>query len=82
MSSQILDGPPWDQFVDDDESYVRGQAGSLGSGSLGGWSQANLGGFFVEPPDPDLKRDVHALSRKVAAVPGEVPEAPDRNGGH
>jgi hypothetical protein len=82
MSSQILDGPPWDQFVDEDEAYVRGQAGSLGSGSLGGWSQANLGGFFVEPVDPDLKRDVRALSRKVPALPGDTPEEPDRKLGH
>jgi hypothetical protein len=78
MSKLVLEGPPWDQYVDDDEAYVRGQAGQIGSGALGGWSQANLGGFFVEPPSSELRRDLRELARKVPSVPGTVPPA----GGH
>lgn len=79
MSKLVLDGPPWDQYVDDDEAYVKGQAGALGSGALGGWSQANLGGFFVEPPSTELRREVRELARKGPAIPGQAP-AVRRNG--
>jgi len=41
-----FEGPPWDTYVDPDEAYVREQAGQLGSGLLGGWSQAAYGGFL------------------------------------
>ena len=79
MSKLVLDGPPWDQYLDDDEAYLRGQAGALGSGALGGWSQANLGGFFVEPTSTELRREIRQLARKGPAVPREPPAA-GRNG--
>jgi hypothetical protein len=46
MQSPTMDGPPWGQYVDPDEAYVRGQTASVGSGLLGGWSESNLGGPF------------------------------------
>jgi hypothetical protein len=80
MSKLVLDGPPWDQYVDDDEAYVRGQAGALGSGALGGWSQANLGGYFVDAPSNELRQDVRQLVRKGPAVPGNGAEARGNGG--
>lgn len=44
MSRTEQEGPPWGGTVDPDEAYLRGQAGSAGSGLLGGWSQAGYGG--------------------------------------
>jgi len=79
MSHVVLDGPPWDQYVDDDEAYVKGQAGALGSGAIGGWSQANLGGYFVEPPSTELRREIRELARKPPGVPGDG-QAARRNG--
>jgi hypothetical protein len=65
MSKLALEGPPWGEFVDEDEAFVREQGGSMGSGLLGGWSAANLGGYFISPPDPELRSQVRAIAREV-----------------
>ena len=46
MDHPTLDGPPWGEYVDPDEAFLRGQIASVGSGLLGGWTQSNLGGPF------------------------------------
>ena len=51
------------QFVDPDEEYVRAQGESVGSGLLGGWSQANLGGFFEERPSKEIRDEIRRLLR-------------------
>ena len=61
MPRFVWDGPPWGELVEEDEAYVRGQTGSLGSGLLGGWSQANLGGFFTQDPANDVEEALHDL---------------------
>jgi hypothetical protein len=58
VSKLVLEGPPWGQFVDEDEAYVRSQVGTMGSGALGGWSQANLGGFFTQEPANEIRASV------------------------
>ena len=58
---QVVDGPPFGQFVDPDEEYVHSQGESLGSGALGGWSQANLGGFFAEDPAVEIREEILRL---------------------
>jgi hypothetical protein len=67
MKKQVLEGPPFGGFVDPDEEYVRSQGESLGSGELGGWSQANLGGFFVEEPSREIREELHRLLREARA---------------
>ncbi len=59
-----FEGPPWDTCVDPDEAYVREQAGSLGSGVLGGWSQAAYGGSFgtYEGEEDDVRKTVSKLA--------------------
>ncbi len=61
---RTLEGPPWDTYVDPDEAYVREQAGSLGSGLLGGWSQAAYGGSFgeYEGEEDDVRKQVAELA--------------------
>jgi hypothetical protein len=65
----VVEGPPFGQFVDPDEEYVRTQGESLGSGLLGGWSQANLGGFFVERPSKEIRDEIRRLLRGPLAKP-------------
>jgi hypothetical protein len=59
----VLDAPPWGEFVDPDAAYVRGQAGSLGSGALGGGSCSTLGDFFDVGPDDtaEILAEVHRI---------------------
>ena len=64
-----LEGPPWDTYVDADEAYVRKQAGSMGSGLLGGWSQATSGGSFGVRADEE-----DDVRRTVAELAGDPPE--------
>jgi hypothetical protein len=61
----VLEGPPFGQFVDPDEAYVRAQGESLGSGLLGGWSQANLGGFFEEQPSKEIREEIRGEIRRL-----------------
>jgi hypothetical protein len=56
----VLEGS---QFVDPDEEYVRAQGESLGSGVLGGWSQANLGGYFEERGSQEIREEIRRLVR-------------------
>jgi hypothetical protein len=67
MKNQVLEGPPFGEFVDPDEEYVRGQGESLGSGLLGGWSQANLGGFFFERPSREIRDELRRLLREASS---------------
>jgi hypothetical protein len=58
-----FEGPPWDTCVDPDEAYVRKQAGSMGSGLLGGWSHAAYGGSLGahERQEDDVRKTVAKL---------------------
>jgi hypothetical protein len=69
MRDIVIEGPPFGEFVDPDEEYVRGQGTSQGSGALGGWSQANLGGFFEleRSPSREVREELHKLARPSAA---------------
>jgi len=49
------EGPPWGSTVDPDEAYLRGQAGSAGSGLIGGLGQAWFGGAVESPAEPQRK---------------------------
>ncbi|HVX96744.1 MAG TPA: hypothetical protein VHK47_17640 [Polyangia bacterium] len=63
MKGVVLEGPPWAEFVNPDEEYVRAQGASLGSGALGGWSQANLGGEFEAPASAEIRAEIRAVIR-------------------
>jgi hypothetical protein len=65
----VVEGPPFGQFVDPDEEYVRAQGESVGSGLLGGWSQANLGGYFEERPSKEIRDEIRRLLRGPLAAP-------------
>jgi hypothetical protein len=54
MGKMIWDGPPWFQYIDEDDAYLLGQVGSLGSGALCG----NLA-------DPRLVQEVKAEARRI-----------------
>jgi hypothetical protein len=58
-----MEGPPWGTCVDPDEAYLRGQAGSLGSGLLGGWSQAAYGGSLDarQGEEGEIRNVIHEL---------------------
>ena len=59
----------------EDRSYLRGQAGSAGSGLLGGWSQSAFGGWFEEGPAVDeVRAELRRLSREAVETP--EPTAP------
>ena len=66
MARDKLDGPPWGNQVDPDEAYLRGQAGSAGSGLLSGQSQAWYGGALETPPErqAEVRRAIAELARK------------------
>jgi hypothetical protein len=64
----VIEGPPFGQFVDPDEEYVRAQGASLGSGVLGGWSQANLGGYFEERPSSEIRAEIRRARAELAAA--------------
>jgi hypothetical protein len=64
----VIEGPPFGQFVDPDEEYVRAQGESLGSGLLGGWSQANLGGYFEERPSKEIRDEIRRARAELAAA--------------
>jgi hypothetical protein len=71
-----LEGPPWDTYVDADEAYVRKQAGSMGSGLLGGWSQATSGGSFGSYADEE--DDVRRTVAELAGDPPDIAHAPEQ----
>ena len=71
-----LEGPPWDTYVDTDEAYVRKQAGSMGSGLLGGWSQATSGGSFGVRADEE--DDVRRTVAELAGDPPEIAHVPEQ----
>jgi hypothetical protein len=58
-----IEGPPWGSYVDPDEAYVRGQTRQLGSGLLGGWSEATYGGSLEAPhgDEDEIKQTVAEL---------------------
>ncbi len=83
MADWELDGPPWMTYVDPDEAYLRGQAGSVGSGLLGGWGQATLGGSFDvrQGTEAEVRRTIAELAksraqRPVESTPGEHTPVP------
>ena len=65
MADWELDGPPWTPYVDPDEAYLRSQAGSVGSGLLGGWSQATLGGSFgAREGNEEVRKTIAEIARR------------------
>jgi len=62
-------GPPWGNNVDPDEAYLRGQAGSAGSGLLGGQSQAWYGGAMETPRklQAEVRRTIAEMNRERLA---------------
>ncbi|HXU01097.1 MAG TPA: hypothetical protein VN903_08900 [Polyangia bacterium] len=66
MSRDQLEGAPWGSNVDPDEAYLRGQATSVGSGLLGGWSQASYGGAFAvrKGNEKEIRREIAELNEK------------------
>jgi len=83
MADWELNGPPWMTYVDPDEAYLRGQAGSVGSGLLGGWSHATLGGSFGarEGSEAEVRKTIAEIAQRRAqsllgSPPGEHPPAP------
>jgi hypothetical protein len=60
------EGPPWGNNVDPDEAYLRGQAGSAGSGLLGGQSQAWYGGAMETPRklQAEVRRTIAEMNRE------------------
>lgn len=75
MAERELDGPPFTTYVDADEAYLRGQAGSVGSGLLGGWSQATLGGCFGarEGSEAEVRKTIAEIARRRARRTFEYP---------
>ena len=75
MAERELDGPPFMTYVDPDEAYLRGQAGSVGSGLLGGWSQATLGGCFGarEGNEAEVRQTIAEIARRRGAPRARVP---------
>jgi hypothetical protein len=71
MKPVVVEGPPFGAFVDPDEEYVRTQGESLGSGLLGGWSEANLGGYFEERPSEEIRDEIRRLRRAATAAAGK-----------
>jgi len=71
MPRDQLDGPPWGNNVDPEEAYLRGQAGSAGSGLLGGQSQAWYGAAVERPGglQKEVRRTIAELTRKRLAPP-------------
>ena len=67
-TTTMLDGPPWGQYVESDEAYLRGQGGSAGSGALAGWGSANFGGPFANAdrdPMSEVMREIKELRREM-----------------
>ena len=68
-----LDGPPWGTCVDPDEAYLRGQAGQVGSGLLGGWGEGEFGGPVDARPrartEDEVREEVGALIRDRDRLP-------------
>jgi hypothetical protein len=79
MMRDQLDGPPWGTNVDPDEAYLRGQAGSTGSGLLGGVAQAWFGGAVetTRGPQAEVRRTIHELAHDRLSSPAQ-PD-PDRD---
>ena len=73
MARDQLDGPPWGNNVDPDEAYVRGQAGSAGSGLAGGVGQAWYGGAVDAPygPQAEVRRTIDGMARQRLGPPPE-----------
>jgi len=71
MSKMILAGPPWCQFVDEDEAYVRGQLGQVGSGLLSG----------VDVPEhvvTEIRDEVRKIVARRAAGRHALAESPTK----
>jgi hypothetical protein len=79
MSRFHQEGPPWGGTVDEDEMYLRGQAGQAGSGLLGGWSQASYGGALEIRNDEHARRE-REVRRTVAELAEEHPPKLGPNG--
>ena len=63
----------------EDRSYLRGQAGSAGSGLLGGWSQSAFGGWFEEGPAVDeVRAELRRLSREAVPLDRDLSQGSSR----
>jgi hypothetical protein len=59
----------------EDEEYLRGQAGQVGSGALGGWMQSGYGGCVDHEPPPIID-EVRAELRRLRALAAARPATP------
>jgi hypothetical protein len=59
-----------DELSPEDQEYLRAQAGSVGSGALGGWSQSAFGGQF----DAEPKRTVEKVRAEIHTIVSHAPE--------
>jgi hypothetical protein len=85
MGKMVLNGPPWSEYVDEDEAYLLGQVGSLGSGLLAGRE-------FPEYVVQEVREEVHRIqaqrqgrgelaararaAAEIAAQPAGLPAPP------
>jgi hypothetical protein len=67
MGKMVWDGPPWCQYVDEDELYLRGQLGCLGSGLLIG-----------KPADPRVAAEVKAEARRILSERARIEQVSAR----
>jgi hypothetical protein len=57
-------------MVDEDEAYIREQVGSLGSGLLEGWCQANLGGAVEDGPvGAEIREEIRRIRQTARDAP-------------
>jgi hypothetical protein len=64
----------------EDQEYLRGQAGSVGSGALGGWSQSAFGGYLDNDSAgallDEVRAELRALGARAALAAPEEPTHP------
>jgi hypothetical protein len=65
MGKMVWVGPPWCEFVDEDEAYLRGQVGQVGSGLLSG---ADLPEHVVAEVEDEVRRIVGRRARELGRV--------------
>ena len=65
----------------EDEEYLRGQAGSVGSGALGGWSQSAFGGYLTDGPQRAVAEVRAELQRLRALAALAAPHEPTHPSG-
>jgi hypothetical protein len=73
MGRMVLAGPPWCHYIDDDEAYLRGQLGQVGSGLLSG---AELPEHVVA----EIREEARRIVARRAQARQEFPRSPEQDG--